>query len=210
MIETEGSDDERKKCPQSENYPWSKFALDLGTLLVLLATMLGVFWYASEAQQANTLTQTAIDTQSRPYLRIQIDPDGFKTDYIVSVPFLVINEGKLPARTIIGRGSLYAKSDSDVNGRILSNLVSSQENKFIFNGDPQQFSAPSSEPLSPGTLVDLKSGQGAIYVAIALSYGTYHTTVCEMFGLKPTADPAGLPKLYFRSMCGGEDLNSAN
>ena len=49
MEETESHQDNGNAPQKTESYPWSKFWIDLTTLIVLTATMFGVFIYADEA-----------------------------------------------------------------------------------------------------------------------------------------------------------------
>jgi hypothetical protein len=81
------------------------------TLLVLSATMVGVFWYACEARKGNKYTQrlasqsllanlqerTRFEAETRPVIAVEVCPDKFQTNPAVMFPVKIHDFSKTPA-----------------------------------------------------------------------------------------------------------------
>lgn len=183
------------------------------TLVVLSVTMCGVYWYASEARNANQLTREVIETQSRPYLKIKIYPETFSTDtftstaggLVVSMQFSIENIGKFPAYTLISASMIYQRDNVAVGWR----ANGGQERRFIFPGESQEkFHVRGTWALSEGDLVDMKT-KGYVRIMITLNYGhssnhtIYTTRICQDFIIRNGALQDG-------SSCPEDDCNFAN
>ena len=112
------------------NYPWSKFLLDLLTLIVLAATMVGVFWYACEAkkqsglldksvtQQINNVQEQIADSRPivlangiQPLKKVKDEKTGKEKIIISDIPtadvhLIAVNFGKTVAVNVVVFGEL--------------------------------------------------------------------------------------------------------
>ena len=220
MVEAEGGNGKGQSAQKSESYPWSKFWLDLGTLGVLIVTMIFVIKYAGDAKRQNVLTQQAIETNTRPYLSVNIVSDGFRFNWPLNgmqlqggqrgclrLPYQIFNQGKLPADAIIDAEVVYRKlgfEATDVTGS------SGQQRRFIFPSQyPETLDALSVAPLDVGDWAQLLSG-GFIQIGIRIDYGSHETKVCQTFPLDVNAGRPNDPRLGLPRACAGQNSNYAN
>ena len=166
------------------------------TLIVLAITMVGVFWYAYEAANANKLTRQAIDVQSRPYLQILVNrgdiqkatrPEmGPDAPTVITLGFVVANTGRLPAQAMVQSLAKYSAEKLSV-APTLDGVK--PEYHFIWPpGAYEPFFALGNENISPGQFNDIRSGLGYVYFVAKVAYGDYATGVCWQLPIEAVAD----------------------
>jgi len=190
------------------------------TLLVLAATLGAVICYTRVAQEQVTAIHKAVAKGPRPILDVIIDQTGFSTaspaipEPVVNVPFSVFNSGKLASKAIIGSGAFYVKDAStSPSPDKFRNLA--QQTKFMSPEESDSFYALGNEALTAGTVTDIQSGKGFVFVSIRIAYGRHHTNVCKMYRVVAADNPPQGHKTPARLEYGGPcpgagDLNDAN
>ncbi|MFZ0889812.1 MAG: hypothetical protein WA005_15305 [Candidatus Binataceae bacterium] len=190
------------------------------TLLVLTATLGAVICYTRVAQGQVKAMHNAVTERPRPILDVIIDPTGFSTAWpaipepVINVPFTVFSSGKLAAKAIIGSGAFYMKDGStSPSADKFRNLA--QQTEFIAPEGSENFHALGNEALAAGTVLDIQSGNGVVFVSIRIAYGRHHTNVCKMYRIvaannPPQGDKAPARLEYGGPCAGAADLNDAN
>src|ERR1035441_9266500 len=93
--------------------------VEIWTFIVLVITLAIVVWYASEAHRSNTLTLQAIETNTRPFIKVDFKPETFALrpaeedsfQNTVSIQFTIENTGKLPAPARVQAGAEWETSE---------------------------------------------------------------------------------------------------
>lgn len=111
MEETKSGNNDRDTPPKNEGYPWSKFLIDLGTLIILTFTMIGVFWYACIASRQNTNLVRSVNEEimvNRPVLIANGVVAVQRSNNVPSrIAVVVINFGKTAAPSATAVGHLF-------------------------------------------------------------------------------------------------------
>jgi hypothetical protein len=193
--------DNKKRCPNKPNW------IEKGTFIVLGLTLIAVVWYACEAHHSNILTRRSIDTNTRPYIKIKLQEEGFvSTERLpaASPNFLVENVGKLPIVV-----SLEGSTDwfNDRHSRNPFNYKPISK-RFIFpSSDPQQFAIPSGIGMTAGERQDLQDMGGQYVIYLAATYGPYVVRLCTSYKISFNGK---LFNLSSPTLCPESDSNYAN
>lgn len=200
--------------------------VDVGTFLVLAATLIVVSIYTCEAHRQNELTREAITTQTRPYLRVAIKPETFslsktpptagRNDRTMSIQFSVANGGKLPGYARIQAGIVW---ESQHRGREpntpqpTTNLGS----RFIFPDQDNGLLTAYSKNLTPGDIEDLRvDAHGKLFAVVQVYYGpddhlatAYPLQVCLVYPFEVAGDAQQGKIDGEGEPCPGEEMNYA-
>lgn len=222
----EANEDEKGGWKECDWYQIGSLLVQTLTLVVLFITMIGIFRYADDAATANGLTRESIDSISRPYLEIFVDPNqviqrvirielGEAEVNTVGLTFRVPNNGKLPAQATIQSIVKYSPEHLSISPDL---KAAKSQSRFIWPQVYEAFTALGDDSLSPGQYSDIRAGLGFIYFKARVTYGRHATQVCWEFPIGAAADvktnPTGptLASLGSFQNCPGkpEDNNYAN
>ena len=85
--------------------------VDVGSLVVLTITLVGVWYYACEAKRGNDLTERSLEINTRPYIRAifpEVDKNQPKAGYKFIAHTMLTNLGKVPADVYVRSIAQYS------------------------------------------------------------------------------------------------------
>ncbi len=167
--------------PGSYPHPKKHDAFEWVGLLVGVLTLIAVATYTAVQICQTRLTRQAIETSTRPYIKVVLNPGSFGlgpngADY--QLTFTVGNYGKLPANANIQESTRWeagshSRGPKSFNARGL---------KFIFPDQPLPSCLAAHLPrLSDGEVVDLKSNGGMLIVDVMIQYNGHRVITCTRY-----------------------------
>jgi hypothetical protein len=161
--------------------------VDISTLGVLFVTLLGVWFYACEAQIANGLSRQILEANTRPYIGVvpfisngTVPTFAAAEGFTPAVTLSFTDFGKLPADAHIYAAAIYSQTRLN-SGPDLSNVP--DDHRWIWP-PPAVYQPAISAPdsLSPEQIKSLNSGgTGWFYFRAKVTYNGHQTNVCREY-----------------------------
>jgi hypothetical protein len=193
MEETESHQDNGNAPQKTESYPWSKFWIDLTTLIVLTATMFGVFIYADEASVQSGLIAKNV-AQEVMINRAVVIPNGVeavsrKGHIPIEVHVLARNFGRSMALNVTMTGEIALRNpnepppvdprcheDKEAPTDLKSTALAATEGSNILDSEPNWIPA-AGENVDEADTGKLLYAVGCVYYR-GLDGQKYFTDIC--------------------------------